>query len=80
MIVTSRNYEAGSIRLHITYGDIYMKTNIYIYIYTYLYTYTYIHIYIHIDLTSIKYNYGGGKVSGIKLGAEIINVEGFKNG
>ena len=28
MIVTSWNYEAGGIRLHITYGDIYMHTNI----------------------------------------------------
>ena len=43
MIVTSRNYEAGSIRLHITYGDIYMHTNIHIYTYLYIHTYTYIY-------------------------------------
>ena len=64
MIVTSWNYEAGGIRLHITYGDIYMHTNIHIYTYLYIHTYTYIHIYI--DLTNIKFNYGGEKVSSRK--------------
>ena len=52
MVVTSQNYEAGTIRLHITYGDIYIYTKICTYIYTNLNMYIHIHI-VYIDPTKI---------------------------
>ena len=42
-------------------------TNIYTCIYVYIHTHAHKHIYI--DLTSIKFSYGGGKVSGRKTHA-----------